>query len=181
MDHRPLEGFVYAITPFNFTAIGGNLPTAPGADGQRGGLEALVHGGAQQLATSSELLREAGLPPGVINFVPGDAADGERRRCWPTRTWPASTSPARPRSFQRLWKTVGENIDALQAAIPRLVGETGGKDFIVAHASADPEALAVGDRAWRASSTRARSASAASRVYVPDIALARGARRGCRR
>ncbi|TFG48805.1 MAG: aldehyde dehydrogenase family protein, partial [Gemmatimonadales bacterium] len=140
MDHRPLEGFIYAITPFNFTAIGGNLPTTPAILGN----VAIWKPASAALLSNwyvYKLLEAAGLPPGVINFVPGSAAQvsdlllADRRLAGIHFT--GSTEV-----FQTLWRTVGTNLPNY-ASYPRLVGETGGKDFIVAHQSADADALAV--------------------------------------
>lgn len=164
MDHRPLEGFIYAITPFNFTAIGGNLPTAPALMGN-----AVVWKPSATAALSNwhffRLLEEAGLPPGVINFVPGDSIEVTRRLLADRRLagihFTGSTTV-----FQSIWKTVGDNL-AGYAGYPRIVGETGGKDFIVAHPSADVEALAVA-MVRGAYEYQGQKCSAASRAYVPD-------------
>jgi 1-pyrroline-5-carboxylate dehydrogenase len=164
LDHRPLEGFVYAITPFNFTAIGGNLPTAPALMGG-----AVVWKPASSAALSNwhffRLLEEAGLPPGVINFLPGDAIEVSRTllsdRHLAGIHFTGSTAV-----FQSLWRTVGENLERY-AGYPRIVGETGGKDFIVAHASADVEALAVA-MVRGAYEYQGQKCSAASRAYIPD-------------
>jgi 1-pyrroline-5-carboxylate dehydrogenase len=164
MDHRPLEGFVYAITPFNFTAIGGNLPTAPALMGN-----AVVWKPAGSAALSNwhffKLLQEAGLPPGVINFLPGDAIEVSRTlladRHLAGIHFTGSTAV-----FQSLWRTVGESLERY-AGYPRIVGETGGKDFIVAHASADVEALAVA-MVRGAYEYQGQKCSAASRAYIPD-------------
>ncbi len=164
LDHRPLEGFVYAITPFNFTAIGGNLPTAPALMGN-----AVVWKPAGSAALSNwhffRLLQEAGLPPGVINFVPGDAIEVSRTlladRHLAGIHFTGSTAV-----FQSLWRTVAENLERY-AGYPRIVGETGGKDFIVAHASADVEALAVA-MVRGAYEYQGQKCSAASRAYIPD-------------
>ena len=164
MDHRPLEGFVYAITPFNFTAIGGNLPTAPALMGN-----AVVWKPSSTAALSNwhffRLLQEAGLPPGVINFVPGDAVEVSRVLLhdpgFAGIHFTGSTAV-----FQSLWKTIGENM-ARYRGYPRIVGETGGKDFILAHASADAEALAVG-MVRGAYEYQGQKCSAASRAYIPD-------------
>ena len=163
LDHRPLEGFVYAITPFNFTAIGGNLPTAPALMGN-----AVVWKPAASASLSNyhfyRLLEEAGLPPGVINFVPGnavaisDALLADRRLAGIHFT--GSTAV-----FQSLWKTVAGNLPQY-ASYPRVVGETGGKDFIVAHPSADVDALAVA-MVRGGFEYQGQKCSAASRVYVP--------------
>jgi 1-pyrroline-5-carboxylate dehydrogenase len=164
MDHRPLEGFVYAITPFNFTAIGGNLPTAPAIMGN-----AAIWKPSATATLSNyhffKLLEEAGLPPGVINFLPGnsiqvtDALLADRHLAGIHFT---GSTPV----FQSLWKTVGNNLDRY-ASYPRIVGETGGKDFIVAHQSADVDALAVA-MVRGAYEYQGQKCSAASRAYVPD-------------
>jgi 1-pyrroline-5-carboxylate dehydrogenase len=164
LDHRPLEGFIYAITPFNFTAIGGNLPTAPALMGN-----AVVWKPASSAALSNwhffKLLQEAGLPPGVINFLPGEAVEVSRTlladRHLAGIHFTGSTAV-----FQSLWRTVGENLERY-AAYPRIVGETGGKDFIVAHRSADAEALAVA-MVRGAYEYQGQKCSAASRAYIPD-------------
>jgi 1-pyrroline-5-carboxylate dehydrogenase len=164
LDHRPLEGFVYAITPFNFTAIGGNLPTAPALMGN-----AVVWKPAHSAALSNwhfyRLLEEAGLPPGVINFLPGDAIEVSRRLLAHPELagihFTGSTAV-----FRSLWKKIGDNLEGYRG-YPRMVGETGGKDFIVAHASADVDALAVG-MVRGAYEYQGQKCSAASRAYVPD-------------
>jgi 1-pyrroline-5-carboxylate dehydrogenase len=164
LDHRPLEGFIYAITPFNFTAIGGNLPTAPALMGN-----AVIWKPSATATLSNwhffRLLEEAGLPPGVINFLPGDSVEVSRTlladRHLAGIHFTGSTAV-----FQSLWRTIGENLDGY-AGYPRIVGETGGKDFIVAHPSADAEALAVG-MVRGAYEYQGQKCSAASRAYVPD-------------
>ncbi len=163
LEYRPLEGFVYAVTPFNFTAIGGNLPTAPALMGAT-----VVWKPASSATLSAwylvRLLQEAGLPPGVINFVPGNAAMisetalGHRDLAGVHFT--GSTDV-----FNSMWKTIGANMSRYRS-YPRIVGETGGKDFIVAHASADPQALAVAI-ARGGYEYQGQKCSAASRVYVP--------------
>ncbi len=164
MDHRPLEGFVYAITPFNFTAIGGNLPTAPALMGN-----AVVWKPSATATLSNwhffRLLQEAGLPPGVINFLPGDSI-AVSRTLLADRHLAGIHFTGSTAVFQSLWRTVGENL-AQYAGYPRIVGETGGKDFIVAHSSADAEALAVG-MVRGAYEYQGQKCSAASRAYVPD-------------
>ncbi len=164
MDHRPLEGFVYAITPFNFTAIAGNLPTTPAILGN----VAIWKPAASALLSNwyvYKLLEAAGLPPGVINFVPGSAAQvsdlvlADRRLAGIHFT--GSTEV-----FQSLWRTVGQNLPQY-ATYPRLVGETGGKDFVLAHRSADVDALAVA-LVRGAFEYQGQKCSAASRAYVPD-------------
>jgi 1-pyrroline-5-carboxylate dehydrogenase len=164
LDHRPLEGFVYAITPFNFTAIGGNLPTAPALMGN-----AVVWKPSATAMLSNwhffKLLEEAGLPPGVINFLPGNSIEvsetllAERHLAGIHFT--GSTAV-----FQSLWRSVAQNLERY-AAYPRIVGETGGKDFILAHPSADVDALAVGI-VRGAYEYQGQKCSAASRAYIPD-------------
>jgi 1-pyrroline-5-carboxylate dehydrogenase len=164
LDHRPLEGFVYAITPFNFTAIGGNLPTAPALMGNT-----VVWKPAGTATLSNwhffRLLQEAGLPPGVINFLPGNAAEISDAALADRRLAGIHFTGSTP-VFHSLWKTVGNNLDRY-VSYPRLVGETGGKDFVVAHASADAEALAVA-LVRGAFEYQGQKCSAASRAYVPD-------------
>jgi 1-pyrroline-5-carboxylate dehydrogenase len=162
-DYRPLEGFVYAVSPFNFTSIGGNLPTAPALMGNT-----VVWKPASSAMLSAyymmRLFQAAGLPPGVINLVAGDAATiTDAVLAAPDLAgihFTGSTSV-----FKSMWKTVGANIDNY-AAYPRLVGETGGKDFIVAHPSADPQAVAVAI-ARGGFEYQGQKCSAASRVYIP--------------
>jgi 1-pyrroline-5-carboxylate dehydrogenase len=164
LEHRPLEGFVYAITPFNFTAIAGNLPSAPAMLGNvavwKPSDKAIVSG-----YYIMKLLEEAGLPPGVINFVPGNApAITKRLLADPALAgihYTGSTAV-----FQHIWRSVAERIDRYRG-YPRLVGETGGKDFIVAHRSADAREVAVG-LVRGAFEYQGQKCSAASRVYVPD-------------
>ncbi|HET7430125.1 MAG TPA: L-glutamate gamma-semialdehyde dehydrogenase [Nocardioides sp.] len=168
-DYRPLEGFVYAITPFNFTAIAGNLPTAPAL---MGNTVVWKPSPTQQVAASltMELLEEAGMPPGVINMLPGDGLDVSKV---------ALTHPdlagihftGSTATFQHLWRTVGENI-ASYRSYPRIVGETGGKDFVVAHPSADPDVLRVA-LIRGAFEFQGQKCSAASRAYVARSVWAR--------
>ncbi len=162
-DHRPLEGFVYAITPFNFTAIAGNLPTAPAL---MGNTVIWKPSPTQQLAASltMELLAEAGMPPGVINMLPGDGLDVSKvTLAHPDLAGIHFTGSTA--TFQHLWRTVGENISSYRS-YPRIVGETGGKDFIVAHPSADPDVLRVA-MVRGAFEYQGQKCSAASRAYVP--------------
>lgn len=161
-DHRPLEGFVYAITPFNFTAIAGNLPTAPAL---MGNTVIWKPSPTQQLAASltMELLEEAGMPPGVINMLPGDGLEvSEVALAHPDLAGIHFTGSTP--TFQHLWRTVGENI-ASYRSYPRIVGETGGKDFIVAHPSADPEVVRTA-MIRGAFEFQGQKCSAASRAYV---------------
>ncbi|MEU9032807.1 L-glutamate gamma-semialdehyde dehydrogenase [Streptomyces sp. NPDC048383] len=162
-DHRPLEGFVYAITPFNFTAIAGNLPTAPALMGN------VVVWKPSPTQTHSavllmEVLEAAGLPKGVINLVTGDGiAVSEVALNHPELAGIHFTGSTK--TFQYLWKTVGNNIEKYKS-YPRLVGETGGKDFVVAHPSADHDILKTA--LTRGSfEFQGQKCSASSRAYVP--------------
>jgi 1-pyrroline-5-carboxylate dehydrogenase len=163
MDYRPLEGFVYAITPFNFTAIAGNLPTAPAL---MGNTVIWKPSPTQTLAAfhTMRLLEEAGLPPGVINMLTGDGRDisevllADRALAGIHFTGSSAT-------FQYLWQQVGANIGTY-AGYPRLVGETGGKDFVVAHASADVDVLRTA-LVRGAFEYQGQKCSAASRAFIP--------------
>ncbi|HEV8265351.1 MAG TPA: L-glutamate gamma-semialdehyde dehydrogenase [Gemmatimonadales bacterium] len=163
LDYRALEGFVYAVTPFNFTAIGGNLPTAPAIMGCT-----VVWKPAGTAAYSNyfllKLLEEAGLPPGVVNFVPGPAGQ-VTERVLGDRQLGGVHFTGSTEVFQSLWKQVAASL-ASYADYPRLVGETGGKDFIIAHPSADPDALATA-LVRGAYEYQGQKCSAASRAYVP--------------
>ena len=161
-DHRPLEGFVYAITPFNFTAIAGNLPTAPAL---MGNTVLWKPSPTQQLAASltMQLLEEAGMPPGVINMLPGDGIDVSRVALAHPDLAGIHFTGSTP-TFQHLWRTVGENIAGYRS-YPRIVGETGGKDFVVAHPSADPDVLRVA-LIRGAFEFQGQKCSAASRAYI---------------
>ncbi|MGK8501249.1 L-glutamate gamma-semialdehyde dehydrogenase [Nocardia asiatica] len=162
MDYRPLEGFVYAITPFNFTAIAGNLPTAPAL---MGNTVVWKPSPTQTLSAfhTMRLLEAAGLPPGVINMVTGDGAQlSEVALADPRLAGIHFTGSTR--TFQYLWQQVGANIDRYHG-YPRLVGETGGKDFIVAHSSADPDALRTA-LIRGAYEYQGQKCSAASRAYI---------------
>lgn len=163
LDHRPLEGFVYAITPFNFTAIAGNLPTAPALMGN------VVVWKPSPTQTHAavllmQLLEEAGLPKGVINLVTGDGKAVSEVALTHRDLAGIHFTGSTP-TFQHLWKTVGENI-ANYRTYPRLVGETGGKDFVIAHPSADrailKTALTRGSFEFQG-----QKCSASSRAYVP--------------
>ena len=161
-DYRPLEGFVYAITPFNFTAIAGNLPTSAAL---LGNVVIWKPSPTQQFAAhfTMRLLEAAGLPPGVINMLPGDGIETSdvalRHPALAGIHFTGST-----KTFQHLWQSVGANIGGYRA-YPRLVGETGGKDFVVAHASASPDVLrtALVRGAFEYSGQKC---SAASRAYI---------------
>ena len=163
LDYRGLEGFVYAVTPFNFTAIGGNLPTSAAMMGN-----AVVWKPASSAMLSGyyvmKLLEAAGMPPGVVNFVPGDAVTISDQvlshRDLAGVHFTGSTGV-----FNSMWKTIGANMGRYRT-YPRIVGETGGKDFIVAHPSSDPEALAVAI-ARGGFEYQGQKCSAASRAYIP--------------
>jgi 1-pyrroline-5-carboxylate dehydrogenase len=165
LEYRPLEGFVYAVSPFNFTSIAGNLPTAPALMGNT-----VVWKPASSAMLSAyyvyRVLAAAGLPPGVINIVAGNAAEVSGIILGsPDLAGVHFTGSTEV--FDRIWKTVGEGVGAARyRTYPRLVGETGGKDFIVAHASADPEAL-VAAIVRGGFEYQGQKCSAASRVYIP--------------
>jgi len=162
-DHRPLEGFVYAVTPFNFTAIAGNLPTAPAL---MGNTVIWKPSPTQTLAAvlTLQLLEEAGLPPGVINLLTGDGrAVSEVLLADPALAGIHFTGSTA--TFRHLWRTVAEHLDTY-ATYPRLVGETGGKDFVVAHASADVDVLRTA-LIRGAFEYQGQKCSAASRAFVP--------------
>jgi 1-pyrroline-5-carboxylate dehydrogenase len=162
-DHRPLEGFVLAITPFNFTAIAGNLPTAPAL---MGNTVLWKPAPTQQLAAhyTMRLLEAAGLPPGVINMVTGDGrAVSEVALVHPDLAGIHFTGSTA--TFGHLWRTVTENLTGYRA-YPRLVGETGGKDFVIAHPSADVDVLRTA-LTRGAFEFQGQKCSAASRAYVP--------------
>jgi 1-pyrroline-5-carboxylate dehydrogenase len=157
-DYRALEGFVYAVTPFNFTAIGGNLSGAPALMGNT----VLWKPAATAMLSSwyyvYKLLEEAGLPTGVINFVPGDAvADVRHRAVASPRPGRRALHRQHRRLQQRCGRPSAQNM-ANYRAYPRIVGETGGKDFMIAHPSADTDRLRRGHACAAPSSTRARSA-----------------------
>ncbi|MFE0458983.1 L-glutamate gamma-semialdehyde dehydrogenase [Kitasatospora sp. NPDC058965] len=162
-DHRPLEGFVYAITPFNFTAIAGNLPTAPAL---MGNVVLWKPSPTQQFSAHllMQLLEEAGLPKGVINMVTGDGlAVSEVALKHPALAGIHFTGSTA--TFQHLWREVGNNIQNYRS-YPRIVGETGGKDFLVAHPSADPAVLRTA-MTRGAFEFQGQKCSALSRAYVP--------------
>lgn len=163
LEHRPLDGYVFAVTPFNFTSIAGNLPAAPALMGN----VALWKPSSTSLLSNwyvMQLFRAAGLPDGVINFLPGpgapvgDAVFSDRRFAGLHFTGSTAT-------FQHIWRTVADNIDQY-GQYPRLVGETGGKDFIFAHPSADVSSLVVA-LLRGAFEYQGQKCSAASRAYVP--------------
>jgi 1-pyrroline-5-carboxylate dehydrogenase len=164
MEYRPLEGFVFAVTPFNFTAIGGNLPTSPALMGNT-----VVWKPASTAAYSAHfimrLLQEAGLPDGVINLVYGSGAEiGDAALASPHLAGVHFTGSTGV--FQGMWKTIGANI-ASYRNYPRIVGETGGKDFIVAHESADVDSIAAAI-VRGAFEYQGQKCSAASRLFIAD-------------
>ena len=164
LEYRPLEGFVYAVTPFNFTSIGGNLPTAPALMGNT-----VIWKPASSAMLSGyyilKLLEAAGMPPGVINFVPGNAVEISNILLDSPDLggihFTGSTGV-----FQSMWTKAGQNVSRYKS-YPRLVGETGGKDFIVAHASADVQELAVAI-VRGGFEYQGQKCSAASRIYIPQ-------------
>ena len=163
VEYRPLEGFVFAVTPFNFTSIAGNLPTAPALMGNT-----VLWKPASSAVYSAhwlmKLLEEAGFPPGVINFVPGSGGEvGDPVLASPDFAGVHFTGSTAV--FHGMWKTIGENI-ARYRSYPRIVGETGGKDFVFAHPSADVEALATA-LVRGAFEYQGQKCSAASRAYIP--------------
>ena len=169
LEHRALEGFVFAVTPFNFTSIAGNLPTAPALMGNT-----VVWKPASTAVYSAhvimELLEAAGLPPGVINMVPGaGAAVGDPVLASPHLAGIHFTGSTAV--FQGMWETVGRNVRTYRA-YPRVVGETGGKDFVFAHASAEVEVLATA-LVRGAFEYQGQKCSAASRAYIPASLWAR--------
>jgi 1-pyrroline-5-carboxylate dehydrogenase len=169
IDHRPLEGFVYAVTPFNFTAIAGNLPTAPAL---MGNTVIWKPAPTQQLAAwfTLRLLEEAGLPPGVINMLPGDGHEVSDVAL-ADRDLAGIHFTGSTVVFRHLWQRVAENLDGYRG-YPRVVGETGGKDFVVAHPSADPDVLRTA-LIRGAFEYQGQKCSAASRAYVPRSVWAR--------
>jgi len=164
LDYRPLEGFVFAITPFNFTSIAGNLPTAPAI---MGGVSLWKPASSAVFSAYYilQILMEAGLPPGVVNLLPGRSGEFSDTLL---------TSPefagihftGSTAVFQHLWRQAGANLESYRS-YPRIVGETGGKDFILAHPTADAEALAVAI-VRGGFEYQGQKCSAASRIYVPD-------------
>ena len=163
VQQRPLEGFVFAVAPFNFTAIAGNLPTAPAIMGNT-----VLWKPASSLVYTPwlfmQILEEAGLPPGVINFVPGSGREvGDTALASPHFAGIHFTGSTG--TFQKMWKTIGGNIERYRS-YPRIVGETGGKDFVFAHASADVPAL-VTALVRGSFEYQGQKCSAASRAYIP--------------
>jgi 1-pyrroline-5-carboxylate dehydrogenase len=174
MDHRPLEGFVLAITPFNFTAIAGNLPLAPAL---MGNTVVWKPSPTQQLAAhfTMRLLEAAGLPPGVVNLVTGNGG-AVSDVAVPHPQLAGIHFTGSTATFQHLWRAVGSNIDRYRS-YPRLVGETGGKDFVLAHPSADADALEVA-LVRGAFEYQGQKCSAASRAYLPRSLWEGGLRDG---
>ncbi len=163
MEYRPLEGFVFAVTPFNFTAIAGNLPTSAALLGN-----VVVWKPASTAVYSGhflmKLFEEAGLPPGVIQFLPGSGATvGDI--CIKDKNLAGVHFTGSTGVFQNMWKTIGDNIHSYRS-YPRIVGETGGKDFIFAHPSADIDGL-VTAMVRGAFEYQGQKCSAASRAYIP--------------
>jgi 1-pyrroline-5-carboxylate dehydrogenase len=163
-EHRPLEGFVFAATPFNFASIAGNLPSAPAMMGNT----VLWKPASSAVYVAHQIMRifeEAGMPPGVINFLPGDgAAVGDPVLTHPDLAGVHFTGSTG--TFRRIWQTVGAHISHYRS-YPRIVGETGGKDFILAHTTADVPAL-VTALIRGAFKYQGQKCSAASRAYIPD-------------
>jgi 1-pyrroline-5-carboxylate dehydrogenase len=163
IEHRPLEGFIFALTPFNFTAIAGNLPSAPAMLGNT-----VVWKPAMSQIYSAQLImrifQEAGLPDGVINLIYTDGPDtGEvvfKHRDFGGLHFTGGTS-----TFEYLWKTIGENIGTYKS-YPRIVGETGGKDYVMVHPTANPKQI-ITALARGAFEFQGQKCSAASRAYIP--------------
>jgi 1-pyrroline-5-carboxylate dehydrogenase len=164
LEYRPLEGFIFAVTPFNFTAIAGNLPTAPAMLGN-----VVVWKPASSAVYSAyfimKLLEKAGLPEGVVNFIPGSGSQiGVAAMTHPELAGIHFTGSTK--TFQKMWKTVGENIHNAKY-YPRIVGETGGKDFIFVHNSANVDGL-IAATIRAAFEYQGQKCSAASRMYIPE-------------
>jgi len=163
LEYRPLEGFVFAVTPFNFTSIAGNLPTAPALMGNT-----VLWKPASSAVYSAyflmKLFKDAGLPDGVINFIPGKGSV-VGRLVMENENLAGIHFTGSTAVFQNMWKTVGDNI-AKYKTYPRIVGETGGKDFIFAHESADPDEL-ITALVRGAFEYQGQKCSAASRAYIP--------------
>jgi 1-pyrroline-5-carboxylate dehydrogenase len=163
VEYRALEGFVYAVTPFNFTSIGANLPTAPALMGNT----VIWKPASSAMLSAHYLMRlfeEAGFPPGVINLVPGDAGKISAALL-SHRDLAGVHFTGSTQVFNDMWKTIGVSMTGYRS-YPRIVGETGGKDFIIAHPSADPQALAVAV-VRGGYEFQGQKCSAASRIYVP--------------
>lgn len=164
LEHRALEGFIFALTPFNFTSIGGNLPTAPAMMGNT-----VVWKTSNTQIYSAwvimEILREAGLPDGVINLVHVGGAEAGKI-IFQHKDFAGIHFTGSTEVFRRIWKTIGENI-SLYKSYPRIVGETGGKDFVIAHKSANAKAVATA-LSRGAFEFQGQKCSAASRAYIPS-------------
>jgi 1-pyrroline-5-carboxylate dehydrogenase len=164
MEYRPLEGFVLAVTPFNFTAISGNLPTSAAMCGN-----VVVWKPANTQVYSAQMimkvLKEAGLPDGVINLI---YVDGPTigKECFAHKDFAGVHFTGSTGVFNQMWKTIGENV-ANYKSYPRIVGETGGKDFVLAHKSADPQVVATA-LLRGAFEYQGQKCSAASRAYIPS-------------
>jgi 1-pyrroline-5-carboxylate dehydrogenase len=163
LEHRPLEGFVFALTPFNFTAIAGNLPTAPAMMGNT-----VVWKPAMTQVYAANVLMEvfieAGVPDGVINLIYVDGITVSKV-VFPHKDFAGIHFTGSTNTFNTIWKTIAENV-ANYKTYPRLVGETGGKDFVIAHKSADAKALATA-LVRGAFEYQGQKCSAASRAYIP--------------
>lgn len=164
MEHRALEGFVFALSPFNFTSIGGNLPTAPAMMGNT-----VVWKTSNTQIYSAwvimEILREAGLPDGVINLVHVSGSEAGKV-IFSHPDFAGIHFTGSTEVFRAIWKTIGDNIHVYKT-YPRIVGETGGKDFVIAHPSAHPKAVAVA-LSRGAFEFQGQKCSAASRAYIPS-------------
>ena len=162
-DWRPLEGFVYAVSPFNFTAIGANLSCGPALMGN-----VCLWKPSQKSALANyrffEILQQAGLPPGVINFIPADPAMATAT-VLESRHFAGLHFTGSSQVFRSLWRSIGENVERYRS-LPRIVGETGGKDFVLAHPSADPATVTTA-LIRGAFEYQGQKCSAASRAYVP--------------
>lgn len=164
MEYRPLEGFVLAITPFNFTAIGGNLPTSAAMCGNTV-VWKVAHTQIYSAQMFMRILKEAGLPDGVINLI---YVDGPTlgKVCFSHPDFAGVHFTGSTGVFNYMWKTIGENLP-LYKSYPRIVGETGGKDFVIAHKSADPDVVATA-LLRGAFEYQGQKCSAASRAYIPS-------------
>ena len=163
LEYRSLEGFIFAITPFNFTSIAGNLPTAPAI---MGNVSIWKPASSAVLACYylMEMLKEAGLPDGVINFLPGSGSEiGDPILNHPSLAGVHFTGSTN--TFNHIWKTIGSNIDQYKT-YPRIVGETGGKNFCLAHDSCDIDVL-VTAMVRGAFEYQGQKCSAMSRAYIP--------------
>ncbi len=164
VEYRPLDGFVFAVTPFNFISIGGNLPTAPAIMGN-----VSLYKPASSVVYSNyflmKILKEAGLPDGVINFIPGNSAK-IGKLVFSDKNFAGIHFTGSTATFKRMWKLIGENINNY-ISYPRIVGETGGKDFVFVHNSANPEEVATA-LLRGAYEYQGQKCSAASRAFIPE-------------